>query len=183
MAAPAHVLSRLRLPAAVIVAAVLGWVVYQTIRAGSDVPPPNSSTVTQLSGGSAGGKRIDGRSWSLDYTSATMTPDGQSIAIDNVRDGLITRNGKPFARMQAAHVLANVAANNFSAQGPVVFTELAGRRRQIRTVDATYDGEHHLLTLTHPATIREGEATLVVDHATMNFATGETKLGRITGTL
>jgi len=176
-------LNRLRIPLALVLAALLAWVVYQTIHAGSDIPPPNAGTVTQLSGGTAGGKRIDGRSWSLDYSSATMTPDGQNIALDNVRDGLITRNGKPFARMRAAHVLANTGSNNFSAQGPVEFTELGGRRRKIQTVDATYDGDHHLLTLTHTATITEGAAKVVVDHATMNFATGETKLGRIKGIL
>jgi hypothetical protein len=181
--APPPILNRLRLPAAVLLGILLAWIVYQTVHAGSDIPPPSSSNVTQLSGGSAGGKRIDGRSWSLDYTTATMSPDGQSIAIDNVRDGLITHDGKPFARMQAAHVVANVGSNNFSAQGPVVFTELAGRRRQIRTVDATYDGEHRILTLVHPAPIHDGAMTVVVDHATMNFATGETKLGRITGTM
>lgn len=177
------IVNRFRVPGAVLAAALLGWVVYQTVHAGSDIPPPTTSAVTQLNGGTAGGKRIDGRSWSLDYSSATMSPDGQSIAIDNVSDGLITRNGKPFARMRAAHVIANVGSNDFSAQGPVVFVELGGRRREIRTVDATYDGDHQILTLIHPATIREGPATVVVDHATMNFATGETKLGRITGTM
>jgi hypothetical protein len=176
-------MNRLRLAAVVLGLAVLGWLGYETIHAGSDIPPPNSGDLTRLGGGTAGGKRLDGRSWSLDYSSATMSADGQSIEIDNVRDGLILRGGKPFARMRAAHVTANVAANAFSVQGPVVFTELTGRHRQIQTTDAVYTGDQQLLVLNHQATIREGPATVVVDRATVNFATGETKLGRITGTL
>jgi len=176
-------LNRLRLAAVVVGVAGLGWIGYQTVHAGSDIPPPSSADITHLGAGTAAGKRIDGRSWSLDYTSATMTPDGQSIAIENVRDGLILRNGKPFARMHAAHVTANVGSNNFTVQGPVVFTELSGQRREIRTVDATYAGDQQLLVLNHTATIRQGLATVIVERATMNFATGETKLGRITGTM
>ena len=176
-------MSRLRLAAVVLGLALLGWLGYETIHAGSDIPPPNNQDLTRLGGGTAGGKRLDGRSWSLDYTTATMTPDGQSIQIDNVKDGLILRGGKPFARMRAAHVTANVGSNAFSVQGPVVFIELTGRHREIRTVDAVYTGDQQLLVLNHQATIREGPATVVVDHATVNFATGETKLGRITGTL
>jgi hypothetical protein len=176
-------MNRLRLAGVVIGLALLGWLGYETVHAGSDVPPPNNQSLTRLGGGTAGGKRLDGRSWSLDYTSATMTEDGQSIQIDNVKDGLILRGGKPFARMHAAHVTANVASNAFSAQGPVTFTELTGRHRTIETVDATYTGDQQLLVLNHPATIREGAMTVVVDRATMNFATGETKLGRIKGTM
>lgn len=173
----------LRLAAALLGLALLGWIGYETIHAGADIPPPNNQNLTRLDGGTAGGKRLDGRSWSLDYASATMTADGQSIEIDNVKDGLILRGGKPFARMRAAHVTANVGSNAFSAQGPVVFTELAGRRRTIETVDATYTGDQQLLVLNHSATIREGAMTVVVERATVNFATGETKLGRITGTM
>jgi hypothetical protein len=168
----------------VLVAAAVGlggWVVYQTIHAGSDVPPPSSQTLTRLNSGSAGGKRLDGRSWSLDYATATMTPDGQTAEIDKVRDGLILRNGKPFARMKADHVSVNTATNSFTARGPVEFIELGGRHRQIRTVDAVYAGDKQLLTLDHQATIREGRATVVVERATMNFATGATTLGRING--
>ena len=159
------------------------WVVDQTIHAGADVPPPSSQVLTRLGGGSAGGKRLDGRSWSLDYGSATMTADGQTAEIDKIRDGLLLRNGKPFARMRADHVSANIASNSFTAHGPVEFTELGGKHRRIVTTDASYAGDKQTLTMTHQATISEGAATVVVQSATMNFATGATTLGRIDGTL
>jgi hypothetical protein len=173
----------LRLAAVPVGLLVLGWLGYETVHAGSDIPPPSKQDLTKLSAGTAGGRRLDGRSWSLDYNSATMSADGQNIQIDNVTDGLILRAGKPFARMHAAHVTANVATNAFSVQGPVEFIELGGRHREIRTVDATYTGNLEILVLNHEATIREGSMTLVVERATMNFATGETKLGRIKGTM
>lgn len=159
------------------------WVVDETIHAGSDVPAPSSQVLTLLGGGRADGKRLDGRSWSLDYASATMTADGQGAEIDKVRDGVLLRNGKPFARMRADHVSVNMASNSFTAGGSVEFTELAGRHRRIVTTGATYAGNTQILTLKNQATISEGAATVIVQRATMNFATGDTVLGRINGTL
>jgi hypothetical protein len=40
-----------------------------------------------------------------------------------------------------------------------------------------------VLHLNHPTTIREGPVTLHVATATVNFLTGETKLGKIEGSM
>jgi hypothetical protein len=162
----------------------LGWVIYETATSGSDVPPPQPAGLTRLQGGTAGGKRIDGRSWSLDYRTATMTPDGQTAEIEDVRDGIIRRNGKPYLRMRAQHVSANITGNDFTATGPVVLTEITGSRRRLETVGAHFVGSRDALVLDNQTTITAaGGLRVVVDHAMVNFATGETRLGRIRGTM
>jgi lipopolysaccharide export system protein LptC len=176
-------LARLRVAAALVAAIGLGWVAWQTVHAGSDIPSQNGTSQTQLSGGSANDKRIDGKSWSLDYDTATLSPDGSLAEISNVHDGVILRDGKPYMRMTAKHVSANLSYNDFVVSGPVSFVEIGGQRRQLDTDEAHYSGNDHILRLDHATTIRAGGMTFHVANAVVNFTTGDTKLGRITGTL
>lgn len=169
--------------AALAVAGALAWVVWQTIYAGTGIPSQHTQVQTQLSGGSANDKRIDGKSWSLDYDSATLSPDGSIAEIDHVHDGIILRNGKPYMRMTAKHVSANLSYNNFEETGPVSFSEIGGQRRELFTDQARYTGNDHILHLDHPTTIHAGGMTFHVTKALVNFNTGATKLGRITGSL
>jgi len=174
---------RLRVGAAIVALAVLVWIAYETISAGSDVPPAQPQGPTRLSSGAASGKRIDGKSWVLDYDSAVMTPDGSGAEIDNVHDGILYRNGKPYMRMRAKHVSANLNADDFRVIGPVSFVEISGNHRSLETIDAHYTGALQTLELDNPTIIRQGPATLRVAKATINFRTGATQLGRIVGTL
>jgi lipopolysaccharide export system protein LptC len=157
--------------------------VWQTIHAGTDIPSQRTQQQTQLSGGSANDKRIDGKSWSLDYDTATLSPDGSLAEIDHVHNGVILRDGKPYMRMTAKHVSANLSYNDFVVSGPVSFTEIGGQRRELFTDQAHYSGNDHLLHLDHPTTIHAGNMTFHVATALVNFNTGATKLGRITGSL
>jgi lipopolysaccharide export system protein LptC len=180
--APALV-GRLRVAAALIVVAIVAWVGYQTMHAGADIPGPVTNQQTRLSTGSANGKRVDGKSWSLDYDTATLSADGSIAEIDRVHDGIIMRNGKPYMRMTARHVTANLGANDFVVTGPVSFTEVGGQHRRLDTDGAHYNGTDHTLHLDHPTTIRQGPMTIRVTTAVVNFQTGETQLGRIVGTM
>jgi lipopolysaccharide export system protein LptC len=172
-------LARWRVPLALVVLIGLGWVVYQTIHAGDGIPPPPAQTQTRLLGGTANDKRIDGKSWSLDYDTATLSPDGSLATIEHVHDGVILRNGKPYMHMTARHVSANLVSNTFDVTGPVAFKEIGGQHRTLDTVGARYSGADHVLHLDNPTTIRDGSVTLHVTKATMNFLTGDTKLGKI----
>jgi LPS export ABC transporter protein LptC len=174
---------RVRVAGALIAVVLLAWIGWQTIRAGSDIPAQRTTSATQLSGGSANDKRIDGKSWSLDYDNATLSPDGSLAEIDNVHDGVILRDGKPYMHMTAKHVSANLAANDFVVTGPVSFNEVGGQQRQLDTDEAHYVGNAHTLYLDHPTTIRAAGMTFRVVKAEVNFSTGETKLGRINGSL
>lgn len=162
---------------------MLTWITWQTIHAGADIPSQRSTSQTHLSGGSANDKRLDGKSWSLDYDTATISPDGSLAEIENVHDGIILRDGRPYMRMSAKHVSANLAAGDFVVNGPVSFTEIGGQRRELYTDQAHYQGNSHTLYLDHPTTIHAAAMSFHVAKAVVNFTTGETKLGRITGTL
>ena len=173
----------LRTAAALVALAALAWIGYETMHAGVDIPPPNAGQVTRLTGGSASDKRLDGKSWSLDYQSATMSQDGSVAEIEGIRDGVIRRDGKPYMRVRAQHVSVNLAINDFTVTGPVTFTEIGGQGRTLVTDGAHYVGATHTLDLPHRTTIRSGALHLIVAHATVNFATGATTLGRIVGTM
>jgi hypothetical protein len=176
-------LARWRFAAVLVAAAVLGWVVWQTIHAGAEIPSQRTQLQTRLSGGSANDKRIDGKSWSLDYDTATLSTDGSVAEIDRVHDGVILRNGKPYMHMAAQHVSANLTYNDFVVTGPVSFAELGGQHRRLDTDSAHYSGVEHTLYLNHPTTIHENGVTVRVTTASVNFANGETKIGRLVGTM
>ncbi len=175
--------NRLRTFAALVVVAGLSWVGYETVRAGSDIPAQQPQALTQLSGGHASDKRVDGKSWSLDYDAATMSADGSMAEIDGIHDGTIMRNGKPYMHVRAKHISANLAQNDFVVSGPVTFREIGGERKTLVTNGAHYMGSSHMLELPNRTTIRSGPMHLIVDHATVDFSSGATTLGRIVGTM
>jgi hypothetical protein len=172
-----------RVPASVAVLALLGWVGFEIGRAGNDIQVARTTTPDTLLHGRVEGKRIDGRAWSLDYDSVTMSPDGSQVTIAHVRDGRLHRAGKPDVLMKADGVHLNTLTNDLSVDGPVTFTErLGSRTRAFQTIGALYSGTTKDLRLERTATITEDGAKVVVSKATVNFRTGEVKLGRIEGT-
>lgn len=173
-----------RVPAAVAVLAFLAWVGFEIGRAGSDIQVARVAGPNTLSNGRVQGKRIDGRSWSLDYDSVTMSADGSQATIAHVRDGRLRRAGKPDVLMKADGVTVNTITNDLVVTGPVTFTEQEGpgRTRTFDTKGAHYNGGTHELQLDHTATITEGNAKVVVSKLVANFRTGAVTLGRIEGT-
>jgi hypothetical protein len=173
-----------RIPAAVALLVFLAWVGFEIGHAGSDIKVARVAADNKLFKGSIHGKRIDRRSWSLDFDTVTMSPDGQNATIAHVRDGRIHRINKPDVLMRADTVTVNTLSNDLAIAGPVTFTvqEGAGRTRTFQTTGARYNGGTQLLDLNHRATITEGSARIVVAKATVNFRTGEVLLGPIEGT-
>ncbi|MDB5028298.1 MAG: hypothetical protein JWO66_1987, partial [Candidatus Eremiobacteraeota bacterium] len=76
-----------KVPLSVAVLALLAWVGFEIGRAGGDIQVARTAAPDKLLHGRVQGKRIDGRSWSLDYDSVTMSPDGSLVTIAHVRDG------------------------------------------------------------------------------------------------
>ena len=173
-----------RVPVAVAVLALLAWVGYEIGRAGSEIQVARIAAPNTLVNGRVSGKRIDGRAWSLDYDTVTMSPDGSQATIGHVRDGRLHRAGKPDVLIKADGVTVNTVTNDLSITGPVTFTEQEGpgRTRRFETTGARYSGVTHEMSLDRSATITEGDAKVVVGNAVVNFRTGEVKLGRIEGT-
>ncbi len=173
-----------RVVAAVAVLALMAWVGFEIGRAGSDIRVQRLPQAGSLTGGSVVGKRLDGRSWSLDYDTVSMSPDNTIATIAHVRDGRIHRPGKPDILMQGDGVQVNTATNDLIVSGHVKFTdpEGAARTRTFETNGARYIGPTRQLQLDHTATITDGGTKLVVRNATVDFRTGDMKLGPIEGT-
>lgn len=163
--------------------AVLAWVGFEIGRAGNDVPPPQFASNSTLQKGTIEGKRVDGRAWSLDYDTLSLSSDGAQATIAHVRDGKIHRVGKPDMRVQATDLTLNTVTNDLNIRGPVTLVEpLSGGERVFRTVGAVYVGALKTLTLPHTATITERGATVTVASAKIDFKSGEATFGRIIGT-
>ena len=172
-----------RVPATVAGFALLAWVGYEIGLAGSDVQMPPVAGPDTLKQGKVQGKRIDGRAWSLDYDIATFSPDGTQATIAHVRDGRIHRAGKPDVLMKADNVTVNTLTHDLTVAGPVTFTEKqsSGETRTFASTGARYIGATRVLNLDHTATITEGDANVTVEKASIDFRTGEVKLGPIEG--
>jgi len=91
--------------------------------------------------------------------------------------------GAPFVSV-ADSVTVNTLTHDLTVAGPVTFTEKqsSGQTRVFATRGARYVGATRLLYLDQPATITEGDAKINVDKLSVDFRTGEVKLGHIEGT-
>ena len=171
-------------PAAVVVVlAFLAWVGFEIGRAGSEIAVPRSAANDTLVGGTIHGKRIDQRAWSLDFDTASVSPDGSQATIAHVHDGRIHRPGKPDVTMTADGVTVNRISNDFTVTGPVTFVEpeTGGRIRRFTTIGARYFGATRMLQLDHTATITEGTTKVVVSNAKVDFRTGDVTVGGLAG--
>lgn len=172
-----------RTPAAIAVLAFLGWVGFEIGRAGSDIAVQRIQQPSTLVNGRVNGRRLDGRAWSLDYDTVTMSADGSQATIGKVRDGRLHRKGKPDVLIQGDDITVNTSTNDFFVRGPVKFTEDlgGGRTRTFTTTGARYVGATRVLQLDHRSTITDAGATIVVTNMSIDFRTGDAKLGRIEG--
>jgi hypothetical protein len=161
----------------------IGWILYELYRAGGDIPvPPKIPVQTQIYHGVAEGNKLHLRSWSLDYDSITIGPDGITNTLENVRDGKYYKNGKPYAAMKAKHLVVNSVSNDFVEKGPIEVTEIDGKHKVTFTSDAAiYQGATQTLMLNNPTTILYDNKTVHVDSATFNFKTRDIKTGHLTG--
>ena len=73
-----------RVVAALAVLACFGWVGFEIGRAGSDIRVQRLPEPGSLTGGKVVGKRLDGKSWSLDYDTRHDEP-GQRDRDDRAR--------------------------------------------------------------------------------------------------
>ncbi len=173
-----------RTPAMLVIFAFLAWVGFEIGRAGSDMVVPRVQQPSRLLNGKVTGKRVDGRAWSLDYDTVSMSADGSQATIGKVREGRLHRKGKADVLMQGDDVTVNTLTNDLFIRGPVSFKEDLGhgRIRTFSTKGARYIGATRVLQLDHEATITDAGATIIVENMTVDFRTGDAKLGRIEGT-
>jgi hypothetical protein len=172
-----------RTPAILAIFALLGWVGIEIGRAGSDIAVQRVQQPSRLLNGKVNGRRLDGRVWSLDYDTVSMSADDTQATIGKVRKGRLHRTGKSDVLMQGDDVTVNRVTNDLFVRGPVSFQEDLGhgRIRTFTTKGARYIGATRVLQLDHEATITDAGATIVVENLTIDFRTGDAKLGRIEG--
>ncbi len=164
-------------------AALLVYVVVEVILAGRGTPPlPSSQNGITLHGGHVQGNRISTKSWSFDYKSAQLSPDGTTGTVEGVRNGIVLRKGKPYARVAAEHISIDTQSLNFTALGKVHVDLINDPQHKSFDTDLViWTNGAKLLRMDHPSYVHSGDQTLKLQSVTINFDTGQIHLGGITG--
>jgi hypothetical protein len=151
--------------------------------AGRGLPPvPPSVVPVDLHGGRVLGHRITTRSWAFDYGRAHLSADGSSGDIDDVKNGVVFRGGKPYLSISAEHVSINTDSLDFTAVGKVHVERIDDPgHRSFDTDLVTWTNATKLLTLSHPSYVHTAGGTLRIDKIVVDFNTDEIHLGKIGG--
>jgi len=159
------------------------YVVVEVVLAGGGTPPiPPSQAPIDLRGGHVLNNHIATKSWSFDYDHARLSPDGLSGSVDGVRNGIVFRKGKPYLRISAKHVQLNIQTLDFTAVGKVHIERIDDpEHRSFDTDLVTWTNDAQLLRMSHPAYVRSGGQTLLINGITVNFEDNSIHLGKISG--
>jgi hypothetical protein len=168
-------------------AVFIAWMIVGVILAGREAaPPPPGTQPLTLHGGQVRGNRISTRSWSFDYKSAQMSPDGTLATVDGVRRGVLYKNGKPFLSIGAAHVSVNTQTFDFTAIGDVHIEYLRPKDGVPKSFDTDlvqWTNATKMLEMQHPSVFRTGDQTLRVASIDVDFNKSEIHLGKIEGSV
>ena len=171
----------------VVVGALVVWTIVGIVRAGRDMPPlPPSSQSLTLHGGHVRGNRISTRSWSFDYKSAQMSPDGTLATVDGVRNGVLYKKGKPYLSISAQHVSVNTQTFDFTAVGDVHVGYLHPKDGVPKSFDTDlvqWTNATKMLQLQHPSLFRTGDQTLKVASIVVDFNKSAIRLGKVDGSV
>lgn len=173
--------------AVVAVVLIAVWFTIGIMLAGREnAPPPPGSQPVTLHGGQVRGNRISTRSWTFDYKSAQMSPDGTIATVDGVHHGVLYKKGKPYLGIAAQHVSVNTQTFDFTAIGDVHLEYLQPKDQVKRSFDTDlvqWTNATKILLLSHPSIIRTGDQTLKVATITVDFNKNEVHLGKIEGSV
>jgi hypothetical protein len=164
--------------------ALLVYVIVEVLLAGRNLPPmPPAQTGIGLRGGHAVGNKIKTKSWTFDYQTASLSPDGTTGTIEGVHDGIVYRRGKPHLRISARQLTFNTQTLDFTAIGKVRVQLIHDpEQRSFETDLVEWTNRTKLLHLDHPSYVRSaGGPTLELQHVTINFDTDEVHVGQLGG--
>lgn len=163
--------------------ALLIYVIVEIVLAGRGTPPiPSSQSGITLHGGHVQGNRISSKSWSFDYKSAQLSPDGTTGTVEGVRNGIVLRKGKPYLRVAAERITIDTQSLNFTAIGKVHVVVIDDpQHRSFDTDLVIWTNGAKLLRMDHPSYLHSGDQTLKITSATINFDTSQIHLGGIAG--
>ena len=162
---------------------LLIWVIVGVILAGQGTPPlPSNNTAISLKGGHVQGNRISSRSWSFDYKTAQLAPDGSTGSVDGVRNGIVLKKGKPYAKVAAEHISLDTNSLNFTAIGKVHVELIKDpQHRSFDTDLVTWTNQTKMLQMDHPSYLHEGAQTVKLNKVSVNFDTNQVHVGSIAG--
>ena len=162
---------------------LLIWVIVGVILAGNGTPPlPSNTTAISLKAGHVQGNRISSRSWSFDYKTAQLSPDGSTGSVDGVRNGIVLKKGKPYAKVAAEHISLDTNSLNFTAIGKVHVELIKDpQHRSFDTDLVTWTNQTKMLQMDHPSYLHEGAQTVKLNKVSVNFDTNQVHVGSIAG--
>jgi hypothetical protein len=161
------------------------WIVIEIVLAGRGTPPlPTPQSGITLRGGHVQGNRISSKSWSFDYETAQLSPDGTTGTVDGVRDGIVLRKGKPYLRVSAQRISVDTQSLNFTAIGKVHISIIHDpQKRSFDTDLVAWTNAAKMLRMDHPSYLHSGSETLKLTSVTINFDTDQIHLAGISGNL
>ncbi len=164
---------------------LVGWLIAGIILAGRGTPPiPIPQNGITLQGGHVQGNRISTKSWSFDYKSAQLSPDGTTGTVDGVRNGIVLKKGKPYLRVSAEQITIDTQSLNFTAVGKVHVEVIHDpQKRSFDTDLVVWTNGAKMLRMDHPSYLHSGSQTLKLSSVIINFQTNTIHLGAISGSL
>ncbi len=166
---------------ALIVAVFIGVGIHDAGRDERPAPPANSQIV--FNGGHVNGQKLRFKSWSADYDKIVSNADQTVLQLENVHNGIIYKDGKPYLHVRAAHMTVNTASRDFSANGPL-YVESVGSTptRSFQTNSATWSDAAQKLTLAQRIVIHSGaDEPLTVGSLTFDVKSGNVDIRDIDG--
>ena len=165
--------------------AFLVYVIVMIILAGYGTPPlpPNQSGIT-LKGGHVNGNRVTTKSWTFDYASAQLSPDGTTGTVQGVRNGIVFKHGKPYLKVSAESITIDTQSLNFTAIGKVHATLIGDpQKRSFDTDLIIWTNGAKELRMDHPSYLHSGGQTLKLQSVTIDFDKNTVHFGSIGGSL
>ena len=179
-----------RLPSVRSLLYVAGLVVVAYLIAGvylagkNEIPAPQGDGgPVVFDAGHAQGRRIDARSWSVDYDKLVANSDQTILNLDGIHNGVIYKKGKPYLHVQASHMTVNTVTRDFTVSGQLHVESASDEpQRSFDTTLAMWNDGSQTLTLPAKTTIESGAgAPLSIDAMTFNVRTGKLELHKVSG--
>jgi hypothetical protein len=159
------------------------YLTVETIIAGIGTPPlPVDQNGISLKGGQVRGNRITTRSWSFDYTSAELSPDGTSGTVNGVKNGVVFKHGKPYLHVTAASITLDTMSLNFTAVGKVTLGLIDDPlKRSFDTDLVVWNNATKQLEMDHESYLHAGEQVLAFKSIDIDFTSDKVHFGAING--
>ena len=167
----------------IVLAGIIVWFGVGIYRAGQGTPDiPQVTKPIDLTQGHVQGNRISTKSWTFDYKHAELSPDGTTGTIDGVRNGVIFKKGKPYAKISAEHLSLNLTTLDFTAVGKVHIERISDSgTRSFDTDYVVWTNNAKIVRMEHPSYVHTDGQTLKISNITINVTDDSIHMGSVEG--